>query len=435
MRMRRKGMFMRMGPMHPSSGTAAPEPGELAALREIVRLSTTAPTWDELMQLIVDRGTVAMDADVCSLYLVDRDEAGLTLAATNGVDHEHIGVARLDVGQGITGIAARDRAAVVSSDLANDPRCAWIRGVDHERFTSILAVPLEVSDRVVGVLNVKSAAHRTFDAGDIERLATIAELLAGIVERHRLHLETEAQLDSLRNLDHARAELIAVVTHQLRTPLAVVRAYLDLLVEAAGAVGVSAATQPAAPDEIERWHTAATEQVKRLDELVDTILDTVRADRLLTVEQHAFDVGAVIDEVLTRLAPLLRRHRLERYGQRSRHALGDPGRLAQVLELLLENAAKYAPAGGTIVVADWREAEEVHVAVGDDGPGVPPDLRERVFEPFVRLSPSGAGAGVGLFAARRLIAAMGGRLWIEGKPGGGSQFVAVLPAAALETVQ
>ena len=393
---------------------------ELGTLQEIVQLAAGASTWDELMQLIVDRSTGAMRAEVCSLYLVDRDGAGLTLAATNGVDREHIGVARLDIGQGITGLAASTRGPIVSTDLANDPRCAWIRGVDHERFTSILAVPLEVSDRVVGVLNVKTEARRDFEGAEVRRLSTIAALLAGVVERRRLHLETEAQLDGLRSVDQARAELIAVVTHQLRTPLAVVRAYLDLLAETA---------EPARREEVAGWHAAATGQVLRLNDLVDTILETVRADRLLTVELRPFEVGGVIDEVLTRLAPLLRRHRLERYATGSRTALGDPARLAQVLELLLENAAKYAPGGAEIMVADWSADGEVHVAVGDDGPGVPSEMRESVFEPFVRLEhDSGApGTGVGLFAARRLVGAMGGRLWIEDKPAGGSQFVTALP--------
>ena len=398
--------------------TSAHDDGELAALREIVQLGTTAPTWDELMQLIVDRSTVAMGTEVCSLYLLDRDGAGLTLAATNGVDRQHIGVARLALGQGITGIAGETRAPVVSTDLANDPRCAWIRGVDHERFNSILAVPLNLGDRVVGVLNVKTVAHREFAPHEVRRLATIAGLLAGVVERRRLHLETEAQLDSLRSIDQARAELIAVVTHQLRTPLAVVRAYLDLLAEAA-----------AAPD-AGTWHAASVGQVERLDELVGTILDTVRADRLLEIRVSPFEVGHVIDEVLTRLSPILRRHRLERYASADRPALGDPARFAQILELLLENGAKYAPAGATIVVADWVEGGELHIAVGDDGPGIPVELRESVFEPFVRLDTDGRpGAGVGLFAARRLVGAMGGRLWIEDKPAGGSQFVTALPGA------
>ncbi len=416
-------------PEHDPAGapavTTVAEADELAALREIVQLGSTAPTWDELMQLIVDRSTVAMHAEVCSLYLVDRDLGGLTLAATNGVDRQHVGVARLRIGEGITGIAAAERGPVVSTDLPNDPRCAWIRGVDHERFTSILAVPLMVGERVIGVLNVKTEARRDFPPSEVRRLMTIASLLAGVVERRRLHLETEAQLDAVRSIDQARAELIAVVTHQLRTPLAVVRAYLDLLAERAGGVGGGGNDA-----EVREWHAAATGQVAHLDELVSTILDTVRADRLLAIEVEPFAVGAVIDEVLTRLAPLLRRHRLERYEEGDRLALGDPARLVQVLELLLENAAKYAPDGASVVVADWTEQNEVRVAVGDDGAGIPPELRESVFEPFVRLDDGGRpGAGIGLFAARRLTTAMGGRLWIEDKIAGGSQFVIALPAA------
>jgi signal transduction histidine kinase len=398
---------------------------DLDFLEEVTQLAAGAVTWDELMQLIVDRSTDAMQAEVCSLYLLDRDGQGLTLAATNGIDKQQVGVARLRIGQGITGIAADERRPIVSVDLRDDPRCAWIRGVDHARFSSMVAVPLLVRDRVVGALNVKTAERREFRKAETRRLATIAALLAGVVERRRLQLDAEAQLDALRSIDHARAELVAVVTHQLRTPLAVVRAYLELLAERATGEGAGDGDR----DETHSWHRAAVEQLTRLDGLVGTILDTVRADRLLSIEQRSFEIGPVVDEVLFRVAPLLRQHRLERYETGGRHwAIGDPARLGQVLELLLENAAKYAPEGASVVVADWTDGAETRVCVGDSGRGIPVADRERVFEPFVRLgSGETPGSGVGLFAARRLVAAMGGRLWIEDRPGGGSQFVAALP--------
>jgi signal transduction histidine kinase len=407
---------------------------ELDFLQEITQLAAGAATWDELMQLIVDRSTSAMRAEVCSLYLVDRDGQGLTLAATNGVDKQHVGVARLRIGEGITGLAAEERQPIVSVDLRDDPRCAWIRGVDHARFISMVAVPLQVRDRVVGALNVKTTERREFSGEETRRLATIAALLAGVVERRRLQLAAETQLDSLRSIDHARAELVAVVTHQLRTPLAIVRAYLELLAERAvsdGAGDDGSLTAGRDSREPGSWHRAAAEQLTRLDGLVGTILDTVRADRMLSLEQRAFEIGPVVDEVLFRVAPLLRRHRLERYENGGRYwAVGDPARLGQVLELLLENAAKYAPDGASVVVADWTDGAETRVCVGDSGPGIPEADRERVFEPFVRLgSREMPGSGVGLFAARRLVAAMGGRLWIEDRPGGGSQFVAALPRA------
>jgi signal transduction histidine kinase len=417
----------RVEPASPSTPPPTDEvEGQLAELRflqRMIELATTARTWDELMRIVVDRATRAMDSQVCSLYLLDRDGHGLTLAATNGVDRQHIGIARLRVGQGLTGIAADTRAPVVSSDMREDPRCAWIRGVDHERFTSLLAVPLLWNEQVVGVINIKTEEPRDFSAADVRRLSTIANLLAGIVERGRLQVEAEAQLDSLRAIDQARAELNAVVTHQLRTPLAVVRAYLDLLSDAAR-------SHDTTPERIDEWHRAAVEQLAQLDSLVGSVLGSLRGDGTVTVDVERFEVTGLVDELLTRLAPMLRRHVLERYGLEQRWALGDAARFRQVLELLLENAAKYAPEAGRIVVADWIEDGEVHVCVADDGLGVPVAERESVFEPFVRLhGAQRPGSGIGLFAARRLMQAMGGHVWIEDRPTGGSQFVAALPLA------
>jgi signal transduction histidine kinase len=396
---------------------------ELTFLQEMIRLASTARNWDELMRTVVDRSTMAMDCQVCSLYLVDRDGRGLTLAATNGVDRQQIGVARLDIGQGVTGLAAAERKPIVSADLRDDPRCAWIRGVDHARFSSMVAAPLIWNDQVVGVLNIKTVERRDFSEDEIRRLVTIAALLAGIVERGRLQLEAEAQLDSVRAIDQARAELLAVVTHRLRTPLAVIRAYVDLLGEAA------AGAAPTPPERATEWQTAVLQQLEQLNSLVDSVLFSARGDGTLQIERRPFEVGPVIDELLTRLAPLLRRHQLNRYRQEARLAIGDADLFREVLELLLENAAKYAPPGVAIIVADWCQDGEVRVCVRDDGPGIPVPERESVFEPFVRLDASQRGHGIGLFAARRLMAGMGGRLWIEGGPTGGGQFVAALPEA------
>lgn len=412
-------------PAASASVSAEEELSELSFLQEMVQLATTARTWDDLMRIVVDRSTSAMQSQVCSLYLVDRDGQGLTLAATNGVDQQHIGVARLRIGEGLTGLAAKERKPMVSVDLRDDPRCAWIRGVDQERFSSMVAVPLLWNDQVVGVINIKTVERREFAEREIRRLASIAALLSGILERGRLQLEAEAQLDSMRAIDQARAELAAVVTHQLRTPLAVVRAYVDLLAEAAmqGASGEDATRRT-------EWHRAAVEQLGQLDGLVGSVVGSLRGEGPITLVAQRFEVTGLVDELLTRLAPLLRRHRLERYGHERRFAIGDPARFRQVLELLLENAAKYAPEGGRIVVADWIASGQVHVCVADDGAGVPVSERESVFEPFVRLNAQQrSGSGIGLFAARRLMTAMGGSVRIEDRPSGGSQFVASLPLA------
>jgi signal transduction histidine kinase len=395
---------------------------ELEFLAEVARLVGSARTWEELMGTIIDRATVASDADVCSLYLMDRDGSGVTLAATNGLDPDQVGQARLPVGVGITGRVAQTRRPMTSLNVQRDRRFHWIRNVDQPRFTSMCSVPLVWNDQVVGVLNVQTVRRRRFTPSDVSFLETLAALLAGTVERNRLQREAEAQIESMRAIDEARAHLVAVVTHALRTPLAVVRAYVELLGGAAGESGEADAAE---------WERLALEQVERLDQTVDSILGSLRVLRPETSVAAPLDVCLIVDETARELTPLFRRHRLATdFLERPLMALAADDALRRLLGYLLENAAKYAPQDGTIDIYGWRSGASVSLAITDDGPGIPAEWRERIFEPFVRLDESPRGAGIGLFAARHLARSMGGELRAEQRQPRGSQFVLELPAAA-----
>ena len=283
----------------------------------------------------------------------------------------------------------------------------------------MLSVPLVWHDRVIGVLNVQTRDRRHFGDDDVELLRTIGALLAGIVEKGRLQAEVEARLAELTALDAARAELMSVVTHELRTPLAVVRAYVELL-------GGAASDSPSAGE----WQASALEQVARLDHLVDSILASARGEGLTGLARSPFDAVAAVDETVDTLRLLLRSHPIR--WERPREpliAVGDAARFKQVLEQLLDNEAKYAPTDDAVSIGAWRDGDAVCVYVTDDGPGVPAEDWESVFEPFVRIDGRGRsrGSGIGLFAARRLMDAMGGRVWLEPNGYGGSRFVVELP--------
>ncbi|HUP83824.1 MAG TPA: GAF domain-containing sensor histidine kinase [Candidatus Limnocylindria bacterium] len=414
----------------PSPGRTGPSRGarrlaELEFLAEVARLVGSARTWDELMGTIVDRATAAAQAEVCSLYLLDRDGAGVTLAATNGLDPEQIGVARLPLGVGITGIVAQTREPTTSLDVKNDERFHWLRAVDQLKFTSMCSVPLIWNDQVVGVLNVQTERRRRFSRQDVAFLEALAGMLAGIVERNRLQREAEVQLESLRAIDEARAHLVAVVTHALRTPLAVVRAYVELL---GGATKRMAGRDEAS--EASAWERSALEQVDRLDQTVDSILASLR---VLTPDSGpvvALDVADVVDDMAREMAPMFRRQKLTTsFVDRPLRAYASVDQLKRLLGYLLENAAKYAPSEGTIDVYGWRKDGRTYLAITDDGPGIPAEWRERIFEPFVRLDDSPRGSGIGLFAARHLARSMGGELLAEDRAPRGSQFVLRLPSA------
>jgi signal transduction histidine kinase len=403
---------------------------QLRFLHEVARLATTARTWDELLETVVDGTRDALHADVSSLYLLDRDGAYLTLAATNGLDRFQIGRARVPFGEGVTGRVAAAQQPMAIPDVKADPRFLWVRGLDQRRFvSSMLSVPLSWHDQTVGVLNVQTERPRDFSPPDVAQLSAIADLLAGIVEKGRQQTEAEARVEALKAIDEARTELIALVTHELRTPLAVVRAYADLLAEEPGLAGRQSR-------DLERrqtraaWHHATLEQIERLDRLVDSILASVRVVPDDDPAVVPVDVEALVHEVLMSLRPLLGHHRVAAVGAQRLHALADPPRLRQIVEHLVENAVKYAPSETTISV-DWSLVEGiVHLGVSDEGPGIPDEWRERIFEPYARRDTHTArGSGIGLYAAKRLGESMGARLWCEPTRTHGARFVVALPAA------
>jgi signal transduction histidine kinase len=428
-------------PAAPSSATpataarparATPSPAasgrvnQLAFLHEFAQLLTKARDWDELMRTLVDRTTAALGVEVCSFYLLDRDGARLTLTATNGLDREQVGKVSLAVGQGITGRAARTRQPVMTRDVTVDPQFSWVRGFDVQGLHAMLSMPLLWNEQLVGVLNVQTTAIRDFTPDEVDFLGTIAALLGGLVEKGRMQAEAEAQLDRLSQLDAARAELLAVVTHELRTPLAVVRAYVDLLADAA-AQGAGEQRR----DQVETWRAGTVDQVNRLDRLVDGILASVRGEGLTGLRREPFDVVAAISGTVGTLALLLRTRAVRWYPPNAKMiARGDEARFQQVLEQILDNEAKYAPPEEAVSIGVWRIGDEVQVYITDDGPGVPIDDWEAVFQPYVRLDRARSrGSGIGLFAARRLMEGMGGRVWIEKNGYGGSRFMVALPDA------
>ena len=534
---------------------------ELSFLHEIAQLASSTRDWDEMLRIVIDRTTDAIGAEVSSLYLLERREGLLRLVASNGLDPRSIGRATLRIGEGITGWVANARVPLAVRDVRNEPRFKWVPSVDEERFTSMLSVPLVIRDEVIGVMNVQTVAPRDFESGEIDFLQTIANQVAGVIEKSRLQRDAERKLrevsalfevsnvltstlelnevlslvvdrlvrvypgstggillrdegddeprlrarsgelprsvlaaartalaetrpvvaadhvalpllagdrllgavalhvpgqaefedaevafvgalanqaalaidkaslyglerkaaESLRMLERARSDFVAVVTHDLRTPLSVIRGYLDL---------ISERSRDGDPLPL----ADATAQVERLDRLVDRILATVKADRPhITVRRVRFDLRASLINELHGLAPMTRRHKLvmPRAGA-PLWVRADRRRTAEVVAGLVHNATKYAPAGTTITVSLSRERERAVVRVRDEGRGVAVDDRSRIFEPFVRVDTEAdiSGAGIGLYASRRVVEAQAGLLWYEEPPNErGSVFAFSVPLA------
>jgi len=171
---------------------------EIEFLQRLAR--TAAETLDatSLVDLVIAETTGAMDADVCSVYLLEPDGVHLRLSATNGLSQAGVGHVRLRLREGITGWAAAERSPVIVPDVREDRRFRWLPGIDQARFVSMCSVPIISADRLVGVLNIQTDRVRHFTVHDVALLKSIAAQVAGVLERSALHAKLESQIADLR---------------------------------------------------------------------------------------------------------------------------------------------------------------------------------------------------------------------------------------------
>ena len=247
-----------------------------------------------------------------------------------------------------------------------------------------------------------------------------------ITAEKRLEQELKERADALARADRNKSEFLAMLSHELRNPLAPLTNALTLL-KARGDKGTPA-----------QLYEMMDRQLRQLVRLIDDLLDISRIDRG-KLEMHCERVAAdaIVRQAVEIARPNLesRRHELVlRYPGTPPFLEADPVRMAQVLSNVLNNAAKFTPPGGRIEVTLKSEGEDALIAVADDGIGVEPGDLERIFDMFVQLdssrSQAAGGLGLGLTLARTIVERHGGRVHAESAgPGKGTRFVIRLPAA------
>jgi len=197
---------------------------EITALRAISRAIGQALDLDSTLHLITRTTAEVMGMDSCSIYLLDQAGEYLVLKATTGLAAEAVGRARLRFGEGLTGWAAREGQPVASSDAASDPRFVYLPETRESTFRSLAAVPLITAGRVLGAINVQTAAHHEYTGDELELLGIIADLAAGAIEKATLYDSMRRQINELSTL--------AEVSETLTSPL-YLEEILRLIVEMA----------------------------------------------------------------------------------------------------------------------------------------------------------------------------------------------------------
>jgi signal transduction protein with GAF and PtsI domain len=180
---------------------------EITALRAISRAIGEALDLDSTLHLITRTTAEVLGMDSCSIYLLDPSGEHLVLKATTGLAAEAVGRARLRFGEGLTGWAAREGQPVASSDAASDPRFVYLPETREYTFRSLAAVPLITAGRVIGAINVQTAARHEYSAEEMELLGVIADLAAGAIEKATLYDDMRRQIRELSTLAEASETL------------------------------------------------------------------------------------------------------------------------------------------------------------------------------------------------------------------------------------
>jgi two-component system sensor histidine kinase KdpD len=266
---------------------------------------------------------------------------------------------------------------------------------------------------------------RADEALGLALLLFVALVTAQLADGARRGAETAREVAIARRSDELKTALLRAVTHNLRTPLASIKA------------SVSGLRQPEATfaDE-DRAELLAEieEEADRLDRLVTNLLDASRLEAGgVIVSRHPQDlaelIGAVVDRIQARLGLAGRQLKLEIPDELPPVSC-DYTQIDQVVTNLLENAVVHTPPGTAVVARAQRQNGAVRVEIVDSGPGIPPADRERLFRPFERGRTRAPGTGLGLTIARGFVEAHGGKLWLEDRgTETGSRFVFTLPLA------
>lgn len=289
----------------------------------------------------------------------------------------------------------------------------------------VVVAPVSREGRTLGLL-VLGTPRRGVRLGDDQR--TVLELLAGhgavAIENAQVAAAREETITELEHLDEVKDDFLAILTHELRSPMTSMAGYADLLVERWNQV---------TPERREEFLRSISRNTRRLAQLIEDVYDALRAERTeLSVSHEPVDLEPIVREAGARHVATSDGHRLEvEVAGDVPRAWADADRVAQVVDNLLSNAVKYSPDGGAIRVVLARDGDRVRIAVSDEGLGIPERERDRLFGKFARLHSRREirGTGLGLYLSRQLVHAMGGSIQATSEEGVGSTFEVRLPAA------
>lgn len=331
--------------------------------------------------------------------------------------------------------AVRTRETEVIADVADEMLVEVSHGEENLEvlrslgMESLLIVPLLARGEVLGAITyVRPREGRAHGTPDVALAEDLAARCAIALDNARLHRMALAAQRAAEQASAAKSQFLAVMSHEMRTPLTGVIAYADLLESEVLGPMVARQQEACARIKMNSWHLVT---------IIDEILVYSRAEAgRLEANWEETDVVQIAREVVFTLEPEAERAGVALHftcGEGTPRLWTDPGKVRQILLNLIGNATKYTQRGEIAVTVDCDRptSEGLQIHVRDTGPGIAPEQQERIFEPFTQADSSHTrtvnGTGLGLSISRKLAQLLGGDIALQSTPGEGSTFTLRLP--------
>ncbi|MEA3339489.1 MAG: GAF domain-containing sensor histidine kinase [Chloroflexota bacterium] len=384
----------------------------LEGLLEINRSLVAMLDLRPLLYCIVSAARELTQTEASSILLVDRNSGQLHFEAATNLQGVRSIVVPME--GSIAGQVVQNGKSIVVSDVRSDSRTAHRQTDEQSGFVtrSILAVPLIARKKVIGVLEAMNKKEgNEFTDEDLELLTVLGDQAAVAVQNALLFQQSD---------------LIAEMVHEMRTPLAAIVAYAELM------------QRPSAT--MEQNHQFADiilHEAERLNDMARSFLDLARLESgRARMAQDPVDISTVVRMVVNVVLPQADARQIGvsvELADNLSPIVGDAQRLHQAILNLLNNAVKYCRPGDNVTVATSCDGSFLSVSVADTGPGISEDALPRIFERFYRVpgaEDQAVGTGLGLTITRQIIEAHGGQITVSSEVGQGTTFMFTLPVSA-----
>lgn len=414
---------------------------QMEVVYEVSKILSSAPNLASLLDSVVERLVNGVDAaEAAAIFLYSQSTQRLEPASVCGFNHDVALGMSLRPDESMTGRAystgeiqlfgSPEEVEAAVSSMSRENRRLFIEAVGSEEPPhSAICAPLISRGEKLGVLVLENLrGDRDLSKVDLGLVRAVADLIALAVQRERLQEEAE-QARVLQEANRLKSELLSTLSHEMRTPLASIKGYATALLLESTDWGDATRGE---------FLRIIDEETDNLQNLIGDLLEssTIEAG-LLRIERQPVLLRRVAERVVEQARLRARRHRFALSFPGDFPVVdADPHRIEQVLHNLVDNAVKYSPDGGLIVVRGEVRTGEVVLSVADQGVGIAPEHLNRLFERFFRiksgLGPKVTGTGLGLPIARTIVETHGGRIWAESQVGAGTTMYFTLPRVSEE---